>query len=212
MVGVGEVAVVADGEPAELEIGEQRLHVAQRHLAGRGIAHMAEGGMTEEPADDFLRAEILADMTHAAMGMELLAVIGQYPGGFVAAMLERVQAERNQRGGVGMAVNPEEAAFLGQMVVIVGIGCEHRCGHRAMVGRMLPCRATNGDRDAPCRGRIVSLLPACRRICLPSHTYCGSARIRRAGSRRRPAVTVDAGPGTVAFWGSGIARSYRALG
>src|SRR5260370_15867846 len=184
MVGVGEVAVVADGEPAELEIGEQRLHVAQRHLAGRGIAHMAEGGMTEEPADDFLRAEILADMTHAAMGMELLAVIGHDPGGFLAAMLERVQAERNQRGGVGMAVNPEDAAFLAQMVVIVGIGCEHRCGHRAMVGRMLPCRATNGDRDAPCRGRIVSLLHACRRICHRSRIYCGTLWISRSMSRR----------------------------
>ncbi len=45
MIGVGEVAVVADGEAAELEIGEERLDVAHRHLAGGGIADMADGGM-----------------------------------------------------------------------------------------------------------------------------------------------------------------------
>src|SRR5438128_6462244 len=188
MVGVGEVAVVADGEPAELEIGEEWLHVAQRHLAGRGVAHMAEGGMTEEPADDFLRAEILADMTHAAMGMELLAIIGNDPSGFLAAMLERVQAERDQRGGVGMAIDPEDAAFLAQMVVIMGMGREHRCSHRAMVGRMLPCRTTNGDGDAPCRGRIASLLHACRwishRLPIIPAGYCGRLWMSRSMSRR----------------------------
>ena len=42
LVGIGQVAVVADGEAAELEIGEQRLDVAQRHLAGRRVAHMAD--------------------------------------------------------------------------------------------------------------------------------------------------------------------------
>ncbi len=44
LIGVGQVAVVADGEPAELEISEQRLDVTQRHLAGRRIAHMADRG------------------------------------------------------------------------------------------------------------------------------------------------------------------------
>ena len=45
LVGIGQVAVVADRQPAELEIGEERLDVAQRHLAGRRIAHMADRGM-----------------------------------------------------------------------------------------------------------------------------------------------------------------------
>ena len=39
---IGEIAVVRDGEAAEFEIGEQRLDVAQRGLAGRRIAHMAD--------------------------------------------------------------------------------------------------------------------------------------------------------------------------
>ena len=39
---VGEIAVVADGEAAAVEFGEQRLHVAQDGLAGGRIAHMAD--------------------------------------------------------------------------------------------------------------------------------------------------------------------------
>src|SRR6266446_7083415 len=112
LVGIGQVAVVADREPAEFEIGEERLDVAQRHLAGRRIAHVTEGGVAVQPGDDLLRAEILADMAHAAMGMELLAVIGDDPGRLLAAMLERVEAERDQRRGLGMAIDAEDAAFL----------------------------------------------------------------------------------------------------
>ena len=40
--GVGQVAVVRDGEAAGVELGEQRLHVAQDRLAGRRIAHVAD--------------------------------------------------------------------------------------------------------------------------------------------------------------------------
>ena len=44
--------------------------------------------------------------------MEALAVEGDDAGGFLAAMLERVQAERGDRGRVGMAEDAEDAAFF----------------------------------------------------------------------------------------------------
>ena len=87
LVGIGEIAVVADGETAEFEIGEKRLDVAHRHFAGGRVAHMADPGMPRQPADHVLGAEILADMAHGAMGVKLLAVIGDDPGRFLAAML-----------------------------------------------------------------------------------------------------------------------------
>ena len=34
---------MGDGKTAEIEIGEQRLHIAQRGLARGGIARMADG-------------------------------------------------------------------------------------------------------------------------------------------------------------------------
>ena len=43
LVRVGQVAVMRDREAAELEIGVERLHVAQDGLAGGGIAVMADG-------------------------------------------------------------------------------------------------------------------------------------------------------------------------
>ena len=42
--GVGQVAVVGDGEAAEVELGEQRLDVAQDRAAGGGVADVADGG------------------------------------------------------------------------------------------------------------------------------------------------------------------------
>ena len=50
LVGIGEVAVVADGEAAEFEIGEERLDIAHRDFAGRRIAHMADRRMPLEAA------------------------------------------------------------------------------------------------------------------------------------------------------------------
>ena len=118
VIGIGEVAVVADGEPAELEIGEQRLHVAHRHLAGRGIAHVADGRMAAEPPITSLELKFSPTWPMAAMGVELLAVIGDDAGRFLAAMLQRMEAERRQRRRFGMAEDAEHAALLVQMVVV----------------------------------------------------------------------------------------------
>ncbi len=115
---VGEVAVVADGEAAGIEFGEQRLHVAQNGLAGGRIAHMADGGVAGQAIDHFAPGEGVADEAEAALGVETLAVEADDAGGFLAAMLERVQAERGDRGGVGMAEDAEHAALLAQPVVV----------------------------------------------------------------------------------------------
>ena len=40
---IGEVAVVGDGEAAGVDVGEQRLHVAEDGVAGRRVAVVADG-------------------------------------------------------------------------------------------------------------------------------------------------------------------------
>ena len=50
--------------------------------------------------------------------MEDAPVEGDDAGRLLAAMLQRVQAERGDRGGVGMAVDAEDAAFLAQRVAV----------------------------------------------------------------------------------------------
>ena len=86
-IRVCQIAVVANREPAELEIGEQRLDIAHRHFAGRRIPHMPDCRMTAQTLDNFLRAEIVADLPCPAVGIELLAIIGDDPRRFLAAML-----------------------------------------------------------------------------------------------------------------------------
>ena len=58
---VGEVAVVGDGDAAGVELGEQRLHVAQDRLAGRRVAHVADGGGARQPGDGRGLGEMVAD-------------------------------------------------------------------------------------------------------------------------------------------------------
>ena len=65
-------------------------------------------------------------MAHPAVGVELFAVISDDAGRLLPTMLQRVQAERGQRRRVGMAVHPEHAAFLVEVVRIEGIGRRHR--------------------------------------------------------------------------------------
>ena len=129
---VGQVAVVADREAAAVELGEQRLHVAQDGFAGGRIAHMADRRHAGQAVDHLAAGEVVADQAHAALGMEPLAVEGDDAGGFLAAVLERVQAERGDRGGVGMAEDAEDAAFFAQPVAVeIEPGVAASFGHLA---------------------------------------------------------------------------------
>ena len=59
-------------------------------------------------------AEVVADEVHAALGVELPAIVGDDAAGFLSAMLEGVQAERGDGGGVGVPKNTEDPAFLAE--------------------------------------------------------------------------------------------------
>ena len=133
---VGQVAVVADREAAAFKLGEQRLHVAKDGFAGGRIAHMADRDGAGQPVDHLAAGEVVADQAHAALGVEALAVERDDPGGLLAAVLQRVQSERGDRRGVGMAEDAEHAAFLAQPV---GVRIEHGrvggvVGHRFVHG------------------------------------------------------------------------------
>ena len=96
--GVGQVAVVAEGEAAELEVGEQRLDVALDRIAGRGVAVVADRRCARAGARcAALEVKLSADEAEAARGVEMRAVVGDDAGRFLAAVLQRVQAERRQR-------------------------------------------------------------------------------------------------------------------
>ena len=62
--------------------------------------------------------EVIADQPLSALRVEPDAVEGDDAGGLLAAMLQRVQAERGDGGGVGMVENAEDAALLAQPVAV----------------------------------------------------------------------------------------------
>ena len=123
--GVRDVAVVRDREAARGELGVQRLDIPERRLASRRIAVVADGDVARQRANDLLAVEIARDMPHRAVGMEGAAVEGGDPRRLLAAVLQRVQAERDQRGGTVIAVDADNAALLVQFVVIEWVGGEH---------------------------------------------------------------------------------------
>ena len=127
----------ATREAAGVEVGEQRLHVAQDGVAGGGVAVVAERDVALEAADHVGLVEVVADEAEAALGVEVRAVVGDDAGGLLAAMLQGVQAERGQRRGVLVAEDAEHAALLAQAVVAVpGAPARSRSrGHRPALRR-----------------------------------------------------------------------------
>ena len=116
---------MADRQPAELEIGEQRLDVALRHFARRRVAHMADRDIAGQAVDDVLRAEIVADQPGPAMRVELPAIVGDDAGRFLAAMLQRMQPKRGQRRRIRMTVDSENAALFVEMIRVGAAGRQH---------------------------------------------------------------------------------------
>ena len=109
---------MGDREAAGLELGEERLHVAQDRLAGGRVADVADRGLALQALDRGEVRERVADEAHAALGVEHPAVERHDAGRLLAAMLQGVEAERHDRGGIRMAVDAEDAAFLAQGVAV----------------------------------------------------------------------------------------------
>ena len=106
-----------DGEAAIGEFGKQRLHVSQAGAAGRGVARMADGAAALKAFDDPRFGEGVADQADMPLDVELGAVIGDDARRFLAAMLESMQAERDNGGRILPAEDAEHAAFIVEMIV-----------------------------------------------------------------------------------------------
>ncbi len=115
---VGQIAVMSDREAARLEFGEQRLDIAQDRVAGGRIAHMADRRPPRQAVDGRAAREVIPDQPLPALRVEPDAVESDDAGSLLAAMLQRVQPERDDRGGVGVIEDAEDAAFLAQPVAV----------------------------------------------------------------------------------------------
>ena len=122
---------------------------------------MADRRSPRQPLDGRGAGEMIADQPQAALGVEPHAVEGDDAGRLLAAMLQRVQAERGDRRRVGVAENAEDAAFLAQPVAVgVEAAATRRFGECGGMRSRLevvsePCASLFGSRSERRRGRHV---------------------------------------------------------
>jgi hypothetical protein len=121
--GVGEIAVVGDGDLAAHAIHRERLGVAHVRRAGGGIARVADGHVADEVMQDFGVGKNLRHQAHAVVLVKFPVMAGDDAGAFLSAMLEGIQSEISQFGGVRMAEDAENTAVM--------FGVESRILHRA---------------------------------------------------------------------------------
>src|SRR5688500_8108780 len=101
-----------DEDAPEVAIGEDWLRVLRARAAGGGIAIVSAGHVSHQLAQDVLR-EDLRDQPHRLVEALRFAVRGDDAGRLLAAVLEGVQPEERDPGGVDpFAVNPKHTARL----------------------------------------------------------------------------------------------------
>ena len=113
---IHQVAVVGDGDEALGGFDADGLGVEQRRVAGGGVAGVADGHLAGELGEHII-GEDFRDQAHAFDVGQMLSVGGGDAGRFLAAMLEGVEAEIGLPGGIGMAVNGDDAALFVEGIV-----------------------------------------------------------------------------------------------
>src|SRR5579864_3026337 len=114
--GVSEVAVVAERDFALVAVDDDGLGVEQSLVAGGGVARVANGERAGKFCED-TGLEDFFDFAHGAVELELRAVARDNAGGFLAAVLQSVEAEIGEVGGFGMAENAEDPTFVVEVIV-----------------------------------------------------------------------------------------------
>src|SRR3546814_12327890 len=120
-------------------------------------------------------------MPHRAGGTKFLAGKGGDSSGFLPAMLERVEAERDHRGGAVGAAYTKNAALLAELVVVERMGRQHdapaRWGRQLGSGNWRAYRSAGGK----CRPLVWTLS---RSRCLQAPAGCPRSRAHGSAARQ----------------------------
>ncbi len=175
--GVGEIAVMRDGDAAHGEVAMKGLHVAQGGMAlgpGGRVADMADAGAAGELLHGLGGSEVVAHVAEFLDHVEAAGfVMRDDAPGLLAAMLERVQAQRHEVGGVAGPVDAEQAAFLAQLVAV---GALERAGERKSAGLLHRLEAPMSEVGAG--GEHIPVPAACHRVVMQQRRPKAPARRR----------------------------------
>ncbi len=112
---VHQVAVMRQGNASLVALDADGLGVQQRRVAGGRIAGVADGQASGHTRQRFI-IEDVGHQPHGFVEQNALPIRGGDPGGFLAAMLQSVQAQIGQGGGLGVAPDGDHAAFFPKLV------------------------------------------------------------------------------------------------
>ena len=118
-VGVRQVAVVHDREVALRVAHHDRLRVDPLAAARGGIAHVAERGAARQRRDP-VRGEDIRDEADLLVQAGSRSVRRADPGRLLAPVLQRVEREEGEFGGVLDSVDPHDSALFARTVVQKG--------------------------------------------------------------------------------------------
>ena len=89
--GIGEIAVMSDGDLSAKTIAGERLGVAQGGRAGRRITGVADRHLAHQPVQN-VPVENLRNQAHAFELAKLFAIGGDDTGAFLPSVLQGVKA------------------------------------------------------------------------------------------------------------------------
>ncbi len=112
---VDQVAVVTDGDLAVRAVDQDRLRVLEAAFAGCGVANVPDRARAGQRRKGFF-GEIVGDIAHGLVHPQAVAVGCRDADAFLAAMLERVEAEVREIRGLRVAEDPEDAALFSELV------------------------------------------------------------------------------------------------
>ena len=115
--GVGEIAVVRQGQLAFIAIDDDRLRIHQRRVARGGVARVSDGSRSREARQD-LRLENFLHEAHALLEMQVDAIGRDDARRFLAAMLKSIETQIGELGGFEMAEDASDTAVIVKMIVV----------------------------------------------------------------------------------------------
>src|SRR5262249_52598715 len=114
---VDQVPVVGYGHLAACALDAQKLCVDELALPRRGISDITDGHDSAK-ALQMRFGENLGHLTHAALRIEPDAVRGDDAGRLLAPVLQGMEAQVGQVGGLGVAEDSENAALIVKPIVV----------------------------------------------------------------------------------------------
>ena len=115
--GVDEVAVVREAERAAARREDDRLGVGQQRGARRRVPDVPDGRAARQARQARL-AEDVGDVAHLPLDVDLAVLERGDAGRLLAPVLEGIEAEVGEVGGILRIADAEDAAFVGETAPI----------------------------------------------------------------------------------------------